>query len=148
MGSLKNDWSIGDCDRQRVIGAEDCWSGVMNCLKNNKITIILMIIVTLFRTILSFCWPGNVLVQCRENLCNDGAAFTATRYYQKINWVKIKIAEKWCYSDKIALSFFLCNVLWSLLDNMAQGFLSYFVQCFPKKIKTALKMIFLVQCCL
>ena len=53
-----------------------------------------MIIVTLFRTILSFCWPENVLVQCQENLCNDGAAFTATRYYQKINWFKIKIAEK------------------------------------------------------
>ena len=29
--------------------------------------------------------------------------------------------------------FFSCNVVWSLLDNIAQGFFSYFVQCCLKK---------------
>ena len=42
--------------------------------------------------------------------------------------------------------FFQCNVVWSLLDNMTQGFFSYFVKCCPKKVKTALKKIFLVLC--
>ena len=41
-------------------------------------------------------------MQCRENLWNVGAAFAATGYCQNINWFKIKIAEKGCYS-KIAL---------------------------------------------
>ena len=42
-------------------------------------------------------------------------------YYQKINRFKIKIAEKWCYSYDIGF-FFLCNVVWSLLVNIAQSF--------------------------
>ena len=67
------------------------------------------------------CWPGIFLVQCQENLCNFGATLAATSYYQKINWFKIKIDENWCYSDDIALGFFLCNVAWSLLGNIAQG---------------------------
>ena len=44
--------------------------------------------------------------------------------------------------------FFLCNVVRSLLDNMAQGFFCYFVQCCPKKIKTTLRKILLVHYCL
>ena len=55
------------------------------------------------------CWPVFLLVQCRENLCNFGAAFAATGYYQKFNRFKINIAEKWCYSDDIALGFILGN---------------------------------------
>ena len=42
---------------------------------------------------------------------------------------------------------FPCNVVWTLLENIAQDFFSYFVQCCPKKIKT-LKKSFLMQCCL
>ena len=110
------------------------------------------------------------------------AAFAATSYYQRINWFKIKITKKWCHSDNIALGFFMCNidwsllnnigqgfylhnvvprvlrqhwrrfflynVAWSLLDNMAQDYFSYFAQCCRKKIKTTLKKIFLVPCCL
>ena len=67
------------------------------------------------------CWPGIFLVQCQENLCNVGAAFAATSYCQNINWFKIKIAKKWCYSD-IALGFFLCNIVWNFLGNIAQDF--------------------------
>ena len=44
--------------------------------------------------------------------------------------------------------FFPGNIVWSCLDNMAQGFFIYFVQCCPKKIKTTLKKVFLVRCCL
>ena len=80
---------------------------------------------------------GNFLLQCCENLCNVGVAFTVTGYYQKINRLKIKIVGKWCYSDDIVFFFafcpksittllnktFLCeNVFWRLLDNIAQGF--------------------------
>ena len=91
-------------------------------------------------------WPKTFLVHCRENLCNVGAAFAATGYYKKINRFKIKIAKKWCYWDDIALGFFLCNVVWSLLGNIAQGFClcnivarvlrHYWTECFH------------VQCCL
>ena len=68
------------------------------------------------------CWPGIFIVQCQGNFCNVGAAFAATGYHQKINWFKIKIAKGWCCTDVIALGFFLCNVVWSLLGNTAQGF--------------------------
>lgn len=52
---------------------------------------------TLSPTTLSFClcFPGIVLVQCRQNLNNVDTAFAANSYYRKINWFKIKIAEKW-----------------------------------------------------
>ena len=77
----------------------------------------------MFRTTLSFCsmLARNFFVQCRGNLFNVGAAFSANGYYQKNNRSKIKIAEIWCYSDDNALGF-LCNVVWSLLGNIAQGF--------------------------
>ena len=52
------------------------------------------------------------------------------------------------YYDNIAQRFFMCNVVWCCLDNMAQGFFIYFVQCCPKKIKTTLKKVFLVRGCL
>ena len=47
-------------------------------------------------------WYGNVLyilvflfsAGLGSFLCNVGAAFAATGYYQKINWSKINIAEK------------------------------------------------------
>ena len=60
-------------------------------------------------------------MQFRGNLRNAGAAFAETSYYQKINRTKIKIAEKLCCSDYNALGF-LCNIVWSLLGNIAQGF--------------------------
>ena len=75
-------------------------------------------------------WPEIFLVQCRENLCNVGAAFAATGYYQNINRFKIKIAKKWCYSYDIALGFFLgntaqgfclCNVVPRVLQNYWTG---------------------------
>ena len=78
------------------------------------------------------------LVKCQGNLCNVGAA---TGYYQKINWSKIKFAKKW-YSDDIGLGFFLCNVVWSLLGNIAQGFYLCNLQCCPKSINTSLNRIF------
>ena len=152
-------------------------------------------------------------MQCQGDLCNVGTVFAATGYFKKTNQFKIKIAKKWCYSDDIALGFFLwnfvwsflsniaqgfclcnvvsrilwhywteffmCNVVWSLMDNIAQGFYLWnvvlrwhwtwfflsnvvwsildnmaqvffqlLVQCCPKKIKTTLKKIFLVHCCL
>ena len=67
------------------------------------------------------------LVKCQGNLCNVGAA---TGYYQKINWSKIKFAKKWC-SDDIGLGFFLCNVVWSLLGNIAQGFYLWICSVVP-----------------
>ena len=55
------------------------------------------------------------------NLCNVGAKFEATDYYQKINRSKIKITEKGCCLENNRLSFFLYNFLWSLL-GITQGF--------------------------
>ena len=76
----------------------------------------------LFRTILLFCSK-----LAREFFCamlgkfvQVGAAFAAAGYYQKINRFKIKIAEKWFRSDD--MGFFLCNVVWSLLGNIAWSF--------------------------
>ena len=91
------------------------------------------------------CWPGIFLVQCRGNLCNVGAAFAATGYYWKINRSKIKIAEKWC-SDDIALGFFLCSVVWSLLDNIVQGF--YLCNVVPRVLRQHWAGFFPVRCCL
>ena len=44
------------------------------------------VLMQLLRTILSFCsmLPSIILVQCQGNLCNVGATFEATGYYQKI----------------------------------------------------------------
>ena len=84
------------------------------------------------------CWPGIFLVQCQEKLCSVSAPFAAPGYCQNINRFKIKIAEKWCYSD-IAPGFFLCSVVWSLLDNIPQDF--FLVQCCPKCITTILNRI-------
>ena len=52
------------------------------------------------------------------------AAFAATGYHQKITQFKIKISKKWCYSDDIALGFFLCNIS---VEQHCTGFLP--VQC-------------------
>ena len=83
-------------------------------------------------------WPRNFLVKCRENLCNAGAAFAATGYYQKINRFKIKIAEKSCYSDDIG--FF--PVL-SSLESLGQYYTEFLpAQCCPKGITTFLNRIF------
>ena len=92
------------------------------------------------------CWHGIFLVQCQGNLCNVDVTFAANCYCQKINWFKIKIDEKWCYSDETALVFFLCNVVWSLLGNSAQGFcLSNVV---PRVLLNFWTDFFHVQCCL
>ena len=61
----------------------------------------------MFRTMFVQCWPGIILVQCQENLCNVGVSFEATGYYQKINRSKIKIAEKVCCLENNTLTFFL-----------------------------------------
>ena len=89
------------------------------------------------------CWPGIFLV--RENLCNVDEAFVATGYRQNFDRFKKKIAEKWWYSD-IALGFFLCNVVWSLLGNIAQDF----CQCsvVPRVLRQYWTGFFHVQCCL
>ena len=112
------------------------------------------------------CWPKILLVQCREILYNVGAVFAATGYYQKISQVKIKIAEKWYYSDDITLGcllgniaqdFHLCNVVprvlqhyWTgvfhlqcCLEPLRQHLTKFLpVQCCPKSIKTILNRIF------
>ena len=63
-----------------------------------------------------FCAMSGKFVQCWRGICSN-------RYYQNINRFKIKVAEKWCYSDDVG--FFLCNVVWSLLGNIAQSFCLY-----------------------
>ena len=80
-------------------------------------------LIILFHTILPFCLKLACKFSCAMwvNLCNIGAAFAATSYYQRNNQFKIKIAGKWCYSDNI-------------------GFLP--VQCCPISIKTTLNRIF------
>ena len=50
------------------------------------------------------------------------AAFAVTGYYRKNKQFKIKIVEKWCYSDNIAQGFFFCKFVWSLLGNIVQDF--------------------------
>ena len=67
-------------------------------------------------------------------------------HYQKINRLKIKIAEKWCYSDDIALGLFLCNVVWRILDNTEQGF--YLCNVVPRELRQYWTGFFPVQCCL
>ena len=79
-------------------------------------------VVYLFRTILSFCsmLTRDFFLRKVADICAV-LTIAATGYYQKTNRYKIKIAGK-CCSDDIALGFFLCNVVWSLLDNIVQGF--------------------------
>ena len=96
-------------------------------------------------------WPRHFLVQCWENMCNVGGAFAAAGYYQKINQFKIKIAKKWCYSDDIGF-FFLCNIVWSLLGNVAQCFCLcnvvriFHVKCFLEALGHCTRFL-PVQCC-
>ena len=91
------------------------------------------------------CWPRTFLVQCRGNLFNVGTTFAATNYYQKIKWPKIKIAEKWCCLDDNTLGF-LCNVVWGLLGNTAQGF--YLCNVVPWVLRQHATGFFHVECCL
>ena len=78
---------------------------------------------------------GIIVVDCRGNLCNVGATFKATRYYQNINRSKIKIAENRCFSDDNTLSFSLQNFCQESLGRYT-GLLA--VQCCPKSIRTTL----------
>ena len=72
----------------------------------------------------------------------------------KVSTCAILSIEYW---DKIQQDFFLCNVIWRLLDNIEQDFLLCHavqtvlrqhwtgflpVQCFPKSIKTTLSRFF------
>ena len=99
-------------------------------------------------------WPGNFLVQCRENLCSVGAVFAATGYYQKINRFKIKIAEKWCYSDDIGFFPVQCcpKSITTLLNRIfscgmfSQGF--YLYNVVPKVLRQHWTGFFPLQCCL
>ena len=91
------------------------------------------------------CWPEIFLVQCLGNLCNVRKAFAATGHYQKLNLSKIKIAQKWCCSDKNALSFFLRNVVWSLL-SITQGF--YLCNVVPRELWQHWIGYFHMKCCL
>ena len=81
-------------------------------------------------------------MQCREILCNVGAAFAAASYYQKINRFKIKIAEKWCCSDDIR--FFPVQCYLESLGQHCTEFL--LVQCCPKSITTLLNRNFSCEC--
>ena len=105
-------------------------------------------------------WPRYFLGQCRENLCNAGAAFAATGYYQKINRFKIKFAEKWCYSDDIGFfpvqccleslgqhctEFLLCNVVPRVLRHYWTGF--FHVKCFLEVLGQHYTRFLPVQCC-
>ena len=70
-----------------------------------------------------FVQSGIFLVQCRLNLSNVGTTCEAIDYYQKNNRSKINIAEKLPHNVQTVLHcFFLCNVVWSLKDNIAYGF--------------------------
>ena len=51
-----------------------------------------------------------------------GTLFAATSYYQKINHSKVKIAVNWFCSDNIDEDFFMYNLVWSLVDNIAKDF--------------------------
>ena len=99
-------------------------------IKNNGYVFLLrldlMFSISLFRTILSFCsvftrdfscamsWKYEQCWQLQQPIITE-----------KLTGPKKKtFAEKWC-SDDIALAFILCNVVWSLLDNIAQGFYLY-----------------------
>ena len=82
--------------------------------------------------------PGNFLVQCRENLWNVGATFAGAGYYQKINQLKIKIAENWCYSEDIGFYSVQC-----CLESLGQHCTEFLlVQCCPKSITTLLNRSF------
>ena len=76
---------------------------------------------------------------------------TAASYYWKINQSNIKIAEKWCEVMPFewhynTLDFFLCSVVWSLLDNIAQGF--YLYNFVPRVLRQYWTGFFPVCCCL
>ena len=92
------------------------------------------------------CLPGIFLAKCCRSLCNVGATYAATSYYQKIKQSRIKIAKRWCCSDNIALGFFLCNVVCSLLGNIAQRFCLFNVV--PRVLQQHWQKMFHVQCCL
>ena len=70
------------------------------------------------------------LVQCWGNLCNIGAAFAATGYYQNTNRSNIKIAKKRCCSlfRRQCTKFFSCVVLpgvsWVLHRDFTSAILS------------------------
>ena len=68
-------------------------------------------------------------------LCNDGEIWTKFLLNNDIssNWLlskkyiqPVQNKNHWlvtkCCSDNITLAFFLCNVVWSLLDNIAYNF--------------------------
>ena len=86
-----------------------------------------------------FCEILGKFVQCWENMCSVAAAFAAAGYHQKINPFKIKIPEKWCYSDDTALAFFVQYCLGSLGQHCTR-FLS--VQGCLKSITKLLNKIF------
>ena len=82
---------------------------------------------SLFLTILSFysrlaqefsCAMLGKFVQCWHDICiNIIKKLTGSKKKKKKNCQQFR-----CYSDDTALGFFLCNVVWSLLGNIAQGF--------------------------
>ena len=77
-------------------------------------------------------------MQCRENLCNIGAAFAETGYCQNINWFKIKIAEVMLFRHYTG--FFPMQCCLESFGQHSTGFLP--VQCYPKSIATILNRIF------
>ena len=111
-------------------------------------------------------------------LAQDFSCAMSGKFVQRCCGIYSKIAERWCYSEEIALGFFLCTVFWSLLGNIKQGFclcnvvprvirhywtgvfmynIVFYVQhctrflpvqCCPKSIKATLNKFFPVQCCL
>ena len=82
------------------------------------------------------CWPGIHLVQCRGNFFNV--------QYQKINWSKTKIAEKWRCSNDNALKFLrtiLPGVFWAIHWVLA-------VQCYSRVLRQHQTGFCPMQCCL
>ena len=79
-------------------------------------------------------WKGFFLMQCclRASRTTLHKVFTCAVLFQEYLW------QHWtgCFLTEC----FLCNVVWSLLDNIAQGFIT--VPCCPKSIKTTLNKIF------
>ena len=81
---------------------------------------------------------GNFLVQCRKNLWNVGATFAGAGYYKKMNQLKIKIAENWCYSEDIGFYPVQC-----CLESLGQHYKEFLlVQYCPKSITTLLNRIY------
>ena len=104
--------------------------------------------ISMFRTVLSFCWMLARGFSCAMSgkFVNVSAAFAAISYYKKNYLVQNKIHQKVMLFRRLCTEFFLCNVVWSLLVNIAPGF--YLCNVVPIVLRKYWTKLFHVQCCL